>query len=415
VDEDAAGEEPIIKSQEQNEEGTVHNEGEEITVADDSGMQVDDEQDEMHKAIFGSDDESEAQLDDTAAKRSVPHSVRLSSSKSINREVDHEITLPDLPRPSKKSQIYVVKLPNILGIEHSPYDPEIYTPPDPVNFEDETKRLRIRPENFIRWRYKKDENGNLTTEKESNARFVRWSDGSLQLLLGNEAIEVSEQNISQENHYLFTRIGGAIVCQGKLNHKLIFRPSGLDSGLHKRLTDFLKTQKIRKDRKTKIVATTSNPEQQKEKQDKMEKDLMKANRKLANSRRRVTRAIHEGLSENFLDDEDEYGEEEDEEQYGDEGNIGAIKATYKPLSMEKSKKKPRIDLEREQEAERKITEAKRNPPTVQVPKKRETKLIQETTAPESEKKRTKHIIDDDEEEASQGETKKTNKKESYFG
>jgi len=147
----------------------------------------------------------------------------------------------------------------------------------------------------------------------------------------------------------------------------------------------------------------------------MEKDLMKANRKLANSRRRVTRAIHEGLSENFLDDEDEYGEEEDEEQYGDEGNIGAIKATYKPLSMEKSKKKPRVDLEREQEAERKIMEAKRNPPTVQVPKKRETKLIQEpTVAPESEKKRTKHIIDDDEEDASQGETKKQTKKKAIL-
>lgn len=41
-----------------------------------------------------------------------------------------------------------------------------------------------------RWRWAADEAGNSV--RESNARFVRWSDGSLQLLLGDEVLDVKE-------------------------------------------------------------------------------------------------------------------------------------------------------------------------------------------------------------------------------
>lgn len=36
-------------------------------------------------------------------------------------------------------------------------------------------------------------------------RFVRWSDGSLQLLVGDEVLDVSELDVERDNSYLFLR------------------------------------------------------------------------------------------------------------------------------------------------------------------------------------------------------------------
>ena len=40
---------------------------------------------------------------------------------------------------------------------------------------------------------------------ESNARFVKWSDGSMQLLLGGEVLDLSVQNAAQDQSHLFVR------------------------------------------------------------------------------------------------------------------------------------------------------------------------------------------------------------------
>ena len=37
---------------------------------------------------------------------------------------------------------------------------------------------------------------------ESNARFVQWSDGSLQLLIGDEAFDVTTEDMFKSNAYL---------------------------------------------------------------------------------------------------------------------------------------------------------------------------------------------------------------------
>jgi RNA polymerase-associated protein LEO1 len=40
---------------------------------------------------------------------------------------------------------------------------------------------------------------------ESNARFVKWSDGSMQLLLGNEVLDLSVQDSRHDQSHLFIR------------------------------------------------------------------------------------------------------------------------------------------------------------------------------------------------------------------
>lgn len=52
-------------------------------------------------------------------------------------------------------------------------------------------RLKLKVENTIRWRDNFDKEGNVV--KESNARFIRWSDGSMSLHLGCEIFDVHKQ------------------------------------------------------------------------------------------------------------------------------------------------------------------------------------------------------------------------------
>lgn len=40
---------------------------------------------------------------------------------------------------------------------------------------------------------------------ESNARFVRWSDGSIQLLIGNEVLDISVQEAQHDHTPFFLR------------------------------------------------------------------------------------------------------------------------------------------------------------------------------------------------------------------
>jgi len=42
-------------------------------------------------------------------------------------------------------------------------------------------------------------------QSESNARFVRWSDGSLQLLIGNEVLNITEQDAKEDQNHLFIK------------------------------------------------------------------------------------------------------------------------------------------------------------------------------------------------------------------
>ncbi len=39
----------------------------------------------------------------------------------------------------------------------------------------------------------------------ASARFVRWSDGSLQLLIGEEVLDVAEVDTSSDHGYLYSR------------------------------------------------------------------------------------------------------------------------------------------------------------------------------------------------------------------
>lgn len=89
---------------------------------------------------------------------------------------------PLLPELKSTVTPKIVKMTNIAGVESRPFDPDTYELEEEVVVDvDGTQRMRANDQNVIRWRKVVDADG--TARVESNARFVKWSDGSVQLLL----------------------------------------------------------------------------------------------------------------------------------------------------------------------------------------------------------------------------------------
>ena len=92
--------------------------------------------------------------------------------------------------------------------------------------------------------------------KESNARIVKWSDGSYSLHLGNEIFDVHKQPLQSDFNHLFIRQvhisimycwvsskiqlallqGTGLQGQAVFRTKLSFRPHSTDSQTHKKMT-----------------------------------------------------------------------------------------------------------------------------------------------------------------------------------
>ncbi|XP_076851458.1 RNA polymerase-associated protein LEO1 [Brachyhypopomus gauderio] len=225
------------------------------------------------------------------------------------------------------SDLYFVKLPNFLSVEPRPFDPQYYED----EFEDEEMldeegrtRLKLKVENTIRWRSRRDEEGSEI--RESNARIVKWSDGSMSLHLGNEVFDVYKAPLQGDHNHLFIRQGTGLQGQAVFKTKLTFRPHSTDSATHRKMTLSLadrcsKTQKIRI-----LPMAGRDPESQRNEMIKKEEERLRASIRRESQQRRMREKQHQrGLSAGYLEP-DRY--EEDEE--GEESiSLAAIKSKYK--------------------------------------------------------------------------------------
>ncbi|XP_070260648.1 RNA polymerase-associated protein LEO1-like [Myotis yumanensis] len=148
-------------------------------------------------------------------------------------------------------ELHFVKLPKFLSIEPKPFDPQYYEDEfaaEKVLDEEERTRLKIKVENTMRWRVRRDTEGNEI--KESNTRMVKWSDGSMSLHLGSEVFDVYKAPLQGNHSHLFVREDTGLQGQAIFKSKLTFRPHSMDYATHKKMTLPLadrcsKTQKIR--------------------------------------------------------------------------------------------------------------------------------------------------------------------------
>ncbi|CAA6657395.1 unnamed protein product [Spirodela intermedia] len=312
--------------------------------------------------------------------------------KPVGPPLDIEIPLHRPPgRPEK---LNMIKVSNIMGIEPKPFDPKTYVEEDVFVTDESGTKKRIRLEdNVVRWRSVRNRDG--TTSYESNARFVRWSDGSLQLLIGNEVLDITVQGSQHDHTHLFLRHGkGILQSQGRLLQKMRFMPSSLSSKSHRLLTALVDSRH-KKVYKVKNCITDIDPEREKEEREKAESQTIRANELFHRRREKVNRkyapTIERGrqLSPGFL--EDALEEDDEREEYAT-SRQAAVRHRFEE------------DMEIEAQAERRIMSAKRNlvardgsrkPPSAAV---RSSRRVAEYS--ESEREESEYESDGDEGERS---------------
>ncbi|CAE6487490.1 unnamed protein product [Rhizoctonia solani] len=172
-----------------------------------------------------------------------------------------EINIPKLPLPtSSDNQYWMMRMPNFLKLDTKPFHTETYEgPQDEYEGEDRKESaIMLDVTNTIRWRWIQGENGEM--KKQSNARIVKWSDGSMSLQLGTELFDINSnaeasrpplphsQSQSQTqssqapkrvggSSYLYTqhKHAGVLQCEVPITGTLTLQPTGMFSATHRQL------------------------------------------------------------------------------------------------------------------------------------------------------------------------------------
>ncbi|KAF8705594.1 Leo1-like protein, partial [Rhizoctonia solani] len=184
-----------------------------------------------------------------------------SAEPQILREA--EINIPKLPLPtSSDSQYWMMRLPSFLKLDTKPFHTETYEGPQD-EYEGEDKKesaIMLDVTNTIRWRWIQGEDGEM--KKQSNARIVKWSDGSMSLQLGTELFDINAnaegsrpvpaasqlqtQSQTQSSQapkragglsYLYTqhKHAGVLQCEVPITGTLTLQPTGMFSATHRQL------------------------------------------------------------------------------------------------------------------------------------------------------------------------------------
>eukprot|EP00618_Florenciella_parvula_P024924 CAMPEP_0119482780 /NCGR_PEP_ID=MMETSP1344-20130328/10484_1 /TAXON_ID=236787 /ORGANISM="Florenciella parvula, Strain CCMP2471" /LENGTH=396 /DNA_ID=CAMNT_0007517219 /DNA_START=144 /DNA_END=1334 /DNA_ORIENTATION=- len=257
---------------------------------------------------LGSDSDSEGGGAEAAAAAAAANSMTTTAVAGAANEAgpasnDYTFTIPNLPRPRRSSSVHMTRLPNVLGFREKEFTPEAF-----AESEDGQRFHR----NLALWRYKRDEFGEVMRDadkhpiRESNSRLVKWSDGSMQLFVGNEPYEVAVRPADQS--FLFVKQAPKesmtlLECQGEIASRVQFQPASLASDTHKKLTtkvrlENMKTSRIRE------VATVNDPERLKAER---EREAMKRQRaQQSKGRGRSKSSSRPGMKSTYLEDDTRY-------------------------------------------------------------------------------------------------------------
>lgn len=297
-----------------------------------------------------------------------------------------ELEIPLRLPPGRPDRMNMIRVSNIMGIEPKPFDPKTYVEEDVFVTDESGTKKRIRLEdNIVRWRTVKNRDGRASIE--SNARFVKWSDGSMQLLIGNEVLNLTVQEALHDQTHLFLRHGkGILQSQGRLLRKMRFMPSSLTSKSHRLLTALVDSRH-KKVYKVKNCITDIDPEREKEEKEKVEGQTIRANELLHRKREKVKSKYTQPyrrerqLSPGFLEDGPEEEDEADD---------------YYSSRRASARHRFEEDLEAEAQAEKRIINAKRSNVNKGTPRKTSLPAVRPSRRPvdsESEREESEYETD----------------------
>ncbi|XP_075516598.1 protein LEO1 homolog isoform X1 [Primulina tabacum] len=216
--------------------------------------------------------------------------------------------IPSRPHSSSSDKMATFNISNVIGVDPKPFDPSTYVEENYYVTDTSGSKRHLPSANIIRWRQVSGPGGKISLE--SNARFVTWSDGSLQLLIGNESFDVSEQAVEDIQSHLFVKLKhekGIYQAQGRITRKMRFMPSSLSSNSHQVLTAMVNSRN-QKGSKVKQYVTDVDPEFLAEEQMRAEKQIMKADRQLKGKKKKTSKKYKakghkgKGLAPEYLED-----------------------------------------------------------------------------------------------------------------
>ncbi|KAK9449983.1 Leo1-like protein-domain-containing protein [Limtongia smithiae] len=200
-----------------------------------------------------------------------------------------EIRMPQyLPSHHGAKETNIVRVPNFLNVDYYVFDAERYLEEaehvlgDSEEAEMRRKQLQAEVQNTIRWRYVADVYGGH--ELESNAKIVRWSDGSYSLKLGSEIFDIQHMPVTDTYYAVSHDEHEIIQFHSKIANTLSLVPSSMSSLTHMRLSSAIARGQV-KVRSVNDFATVEDPEKMKRDAEKAEESKLRARKKLDNKRR----------------------------------------------------------------------------------------------------------------------------------
>ncbi|CAG8487340.1 7526_t:CDS:2 [Scutellospora calospora] len=203
--------------------------------------------------------------------------------RRLNFESETMSNVFRLPLKSWNNKYIIAKVPNFFHYTTAAFRPESYSPSDDQTVDD---AIKLGAQDGLRWRYKKDpKTGKETEEKESNARIIKWNDGSRTLLIGKEQFEISTESLESKHQFLTVphRGSNTLELHEKLNEHITFCPI-TGSITHKKLTIAIQSRHA-KQVKTQFVDMNKDPkliqlqiEAERDKKHSVQKRTVNANR-----------------------------------------------------------------------------------------------------------------------------------------
>eukprot|EP00911_Craspedida_sp_UC1_P000433 UC1_evm1s327 len=207
--------------------------------------------------------------------------------------------------------IFLARIPNFFSMEARPFDPATFVPDDGEVFDElGRRRVKLGVENAVRWRNKADVPEGEEPVAESNTRLVKWSDGSMSLVIGDEYIDCNQKQLANLSH-LFTSNKATGQEHPEARHvfkkRVTFRPAKLASKMQQRITMSIAESEQHR-RKVRVMNNvTVDPEEAKRKAIERHIEARRAKTKLENQQRRKRERNQRDLSADYLEGDDVYG------------------------------------------------------------------------------------------------------------
>eukprot|EP01006_Ploeotia_vitrea_P015208 TRINITY_DN42715_c0_g1_i1.p1 TRINITY_DN42715_c0_g1~~TRINITY_DN42715_c0_g1_i1.p1 ORF type:complete len:402 (-),score=68.39 TRINITY_DN42715_c0_g1_i1:346-1551(-) len=185
---------------------TLGEEGDLEGVADEDGGDEGEEHMPTQADLFGEDEGDDDGVDMTGAEQAAEEGEDMLDLfgdaeaevgvGAMESQAVRNISVPEV-EPLDKAGVYFTRLPQALRIESTPMTTEaLYREIE----EAKEKKTVLTESNVVRWKREQ-------SKVRSNARVVRWSNGDVHLVVGDEVFDMTDLNLLEDNSYLFAECG----------------------------------------------------------------------------------------------------------------------------------------------------------------------------------------------------------------